>query len=61
MQPKHKPGTTLEQIVTDNWSRNLRIEQTIEEAEAMGFMVEHEDISAWYDKLTKEMELWYNR
>lgn len=55
-------GTTLQQILDDGWSRGFLPQQTLEEAEAQGFSLSAEELTAawkvWDDKLSKDMEVW---
>ena len=47
----YKIGTTLEQIISDGWSRDLTLEQTLGEAALMGFTLTPTQLrQAWYEE-----------
>jgi len=57
MDKPYREGTTLDQILTDGWSRGCDPEQTLDEAKAMGFTLAYVDITAKWHQLTVSMEV----
>jgi hypothetical protein len=51
----YRPGTTLEQILTDGWARGFAIPQTYDEAKEMGFIIKPSEIMAKWQELDAEM------
>ncbi len=52
--PVYKPGTTLEQIIRDGWSRDFKAEQTHSEAVANGYEVTLECVKRWWEEFNVE-------
>lgn len=49
--PAYVPGTSLEAILTDGWSRDFKPAQTVSEASSMGFTITEDEVLAiWADE-----------
>ena len=56
IKPVYKPGTTLNQILEDGWSRGFEYEQTLMEAHASGYTVTITEIKAEWFRLDNKYE-----
>ena len=48
----YKEFVTLKDIIEDGWSRGFQVEQTVEEANIMGFLVDNIQVTEAWGKLT---------
>ena len=55
MEPKYKPETTYEQMLRDQWARDLGMDQIEDEVNAQGFIFEKDKVVALFEQWTKEM------
>lgn len=55
MEPKYKPETTYEQMLRDQWARDLGMDQIEDEVKAQGFIFEKDKVVALFEQWTKEM------
>ena len=51
-------GTTLQDILSDGWSRGFQASQTIDEANSMGFTVTELEVLETWEKFDKKLDSW---
>ena len=53
MKKPYKDFVTLKDIIEDGWARGFQVEQTVEEANIMGFLVDNTKVTTAWKKLTE--------
>jgi len=59
MGKPYKDSATLDDIITDGWSRGFEIEQTMDECRMMGYEVDYNLVFDKWELLTTEMDEYF--
>lgn len=57
----YKSNTSVIAIYKDGWARDFSVEQTFEEATAMGFLTSKRNVQNYWKMLDKDYEEWENK